>query len=302
MTFGHASTVEILSRLQGVERGSFGFFGPEHVGKHRMGESFARELLAHPEPLPLTAHPDFALYDAQAVKQDAQIVEKAEHCRAWLERVHQTSARGGRRVFLLDHVEAFTMHAFNALLKTLEEPNAGVVFLVIVSREALLPATVRSRLVPLHFGALSLGELQALCRAQNMDEAWAKEAYGRPGLLVRRKEDPSWWDGIMRSAVEMVSAVDARAMGALVGCIDAFQKRAEGGSSSPAQDWRLLLFLVQQRFLLREPFNHEDAHGISLAWRWLEGTIPSRTGLEWNMLRVLRPHDAPFHLLRDLEV
>ncbi len=293
MIVGQAKARGILARFETIERGSFGVFGPEHVGKRLIAQDFARRLLAHEVSLPLEAHPDFALYDAERE-------EGVDALKTWLERLHQTSARGGRRIFMLDHAESLNMQGFNALLNDLEEPGAGVIFLVIASREEVLPATVRSRLVPVRFGLVSLVEMQELCRAKNVSERWATEACGRPGLLMRRIEDPAWWDMLDHASRELVEAMHTRKIGKLVACLDRFQKEADA-TNAPAQAWRILLLLAQQRFLEMNTFESKDAHGLVLAWRWLEGAIPPRIGLEWSVLHAMEPHTRMPRMLRDLK-
>lgn len=53
--------------------------------------------------------------------------------------------RGGRRVVLLDPADALNTIAANALLKSLEEPQSSVLFLLVTGRPQALPATIRSR-------------------------------------------------------------------------------------------------------------------------------------------------------------
>ena len=53
--------------------------------------------------------------------------------------------RGGRRVVLLDPADALNTIAANALLKSLEEPQPSVLFVLVTGRPQALPATIRSR-------------------------------------------------------------------------------------------------------------------------------------------------------------
>jgi DNA polymerase-3 subunit delta' len=59
--------------------------------------------------------------------------------------VEHSSHRGARRVVLIDPADAMNSSAANAILKTLEEPPPGVMFLLTSERPDRLPATVRSR-------------------------------------------------------------------------------------------------------------------------------------------------------------
>ena len=70
---------------------------------------------------------------------------KIEQVRALLDFVGVGSHRGGQRVVVLYPVEALNVAAANALLKTLEEPPAGVVFLMVSARIDRLLPTIISR-------------------------------------------------------------------------------------------------------------------------------------------------------------
>ncbi len=58
---------------------------------------------------------------------------------------------GGRRVAIVDAADSLHVEAANAFLKTLEEPPAGAVIILLVEREERLPETVLSRCQRLAF-------------------------------------------------------------------------------------------------------------------------------------------------------
>jgi len=68
---------------------------------------------------------------------------------------------GRRKICLIDEADRLTPGAANALLKTLEEPPAHSLFLLVSSRPAALPATVRSRCQPLRFAAPARTQVEA---------------------------------------------------------------------------------------------------------------------------------------------
>ncbi len=72
-----------------------------------------------------------------------------------------SAADGGRRVAIIDSVDEMNTSAANALLKLLEEPPAGVVFLVISHQPARLLPTIRSRCRDLRLAPLAPGDLAA---------------------------------------------------------------------------------------------------------------------------------------------
>ena len=97
-----------------------------------------------------------------------------------------SSHRGGRRVVLLMPAEALNAPAANALLKVLEEPPAGTVFLGVSDQlDAVLP-TIRSRCVLLRAPMPSLAQALAWLRSAGIEQAESKlaEAGGAPMGLV----------------------------------------------------------------------------------------------------------------------
>lgn len=103
-----------------------------------------------------------------------------------------SSHRGGRRVVLLWPAEALNGPAANALLKMLEEPPPGAVFLGVSDEiDAVLP-TIRSRCVLIRVPAPSRVEALRWLQGQGVEDAEARlaEAGGAPlGLVGERPED-----------------------------------------------------------------------------------------------------------------
>ena len=76
---------------------------------------------------------------------------RIDEIRVLCEKLNQTSQYGGFRVAILDQAELLTLSAANSLLKTLEEPGAKVLILLVTSRTHRLPVTIRSRCQLLRF-------------------------------------------------------------------------------------------------------------------------------------------------------
>jgi DNA polymerase-3 subunit delta' len=68
---------------------------------------------------------------------------------------------GEQKICLIDDADRMTIGAANALLKTLEEPPGHSLFLLISSRPAALPATIRSRCQALRFGTPARTQVEA---------------------------------------------------------------------------------------------------------------------------------------------
>ena len=66
---------------------------------------------------------------------------------------------GGNKVYILDEVHMLTMEAFNALLKTLEEPPSSVFFLFATTEPHKVPVTIRSRCQHIPFHRISAEDI-----------------------------------------------------------------------------------------------------------------------------------------------
>lgn len=99
-------------------------------------------------------------------------------------------ALGGRRVCVIDSVDELNANGANALLKSLEEPPANCVLLLIHHGQSSLLPTIRSRCRVLRFGALSDEQVGAVLTAEgrSADPTALKLAAGRPGLALALSE------------------------------------------------------------------------------------------------------------------
>ncbi len=130
--------------------------GPRGIGKLEFAQAFARALLCaqfpsnHNAPCEqcnrcaLTSvgtHPDLTQLDWL----DKASVISVEQIRKLEEKLTLTATYGPYRVAIINRADTLTNAAANGLLKTLEEPGPGCAIFLLASREAKLPATIRSR-------------------------------------------------------------------------------------------------------------------------------------------------------------
>ncbi|MGE3177367.1 MAG: ATP-binding protein [Vicinamibacterales bacterium] len=114
-------------------------------------------------------HPDVLLIEPL----DSGVI-KVDQVRDAVERAAYRPFEGRRRVVIVDDADALMPQAQNALLKTLEEPPAASVFLLVSSRPDMLLPTVRSRCPQLRFRALSDAEVARALVAGGATDAEAR--------------------------------------------------------------------------------------------------------------------------------
>ena len=142
--------------------------------------------LAH--PWGHSSHPDLALLgyevNRKTGKPRAEIV--IEQIRGLSESLGLTSQLGGAQVAIVDPADAINWNAFNALLKTLEEPQPGRYLWLLSSNPTRLPATIRSRCQRLELRlpprAEALDWLVAQGHSPKLAEEALEAARGHPGL------------------------------------------------------------------------------------------------------------------------
>lgn len=126
--------------------------------------------------------------------QDARGVEKAEIpaelARKTAAFFARTSGEGGRQVCIIDAADEMTVQGVNAILKTLEEPPPGAVFLLIAHAPGKMPPTIASRCRRLVMRAPGVeAAVQAVMTHCGVSEDEARHAAaaseGRPGEAVR---------------------------------------------------------------------------------------------------------------------
>jgi DNA polymerase-3 subunit delta' len=149
-------------------------------------------------------HPDFreivpeaALEDEEGAEDSAKpekaksLVIKIDQIRAVADFVALTTHRGGYRVLLIHPAEALQPASANALLKTLEEPPARTLIVMVSDQPARLLATIRSRCRQLGLATPPHDESLAWLREQGVADAeTALAAAGGAPLLARDLAEP----------------------------------------------------------------------------------------------------------------
>ena len=89
------------------------------------------------------------------IEIDAASKTKVEDTRELLEQVQYSPSLGAHKIIIIDEVHMLSQHSFNALLKTLEEPPAHVLFILATTDPQKIPETIRSRCLPFHLKNIS---------------------------------------------------------------------------------------------------------------------------------------------------
>ena len=163
---GHDEAVAMLKEAVAGERVTHAwlFTGPPGIGKLHTARVFAAALNCPAggdgtcdtcRRILRGVHPDVHLIVPEG---DNLLVEDVRAVREEASRTHHEAPVG---VFILDEADRMTEAAANALLKVLEEPPPGVVFILVVRSAEALVGTVPSRARVLPFVSLSLAELTA---------------------------------------------------------------------------------------------------------------------------------------------
>jgi len=100
------------------------------------------------------------------VEIDAASNNGVDNIREIKEEVRYAPTNGGVKVYIIDEVHMLSTGAFNALLKTLEEPPEHVVFILATTDPQRIPATILSRCQRLDFKRITIDEMSALLKSQ----------------------------------------------------------------------------------------------------------------------------------------
>ncbi len=161
------------------------FTGPRGVGKTSVARILAFEINKMP-------YSDTQQLDI--IEIDAASNRRIDDIRDLREKVHIAPVNAPYKVYIIDEVHMLTGESFNALLKTLEEPPAHVVFILATTEAHKLPATIISRTQRFAFRPASkeklIEHISSIAKKENIKIS--KEAIE----LIAEHGDGSFRDGI----------------------------------------------------------------------------------------------------------
>ncbi|MBQ4605616.1 MAG: DNA polymerase III subunit gamma/tau [Clostridia bacterium] len=182
----HVASVLRYQTQMGKVSHAYLFCGPRGTGKTTCAKILAKAVnCEHPENGNPCGH-CFACESidngsaTDVLEMDAASNNGVEYIRDIRDEVNYTPAALNRKVYIIDEVHMLSQSAFNALLKTLEEPPAHVIFILATTELHKLPATIISRCQRFDFRRIAVdtiaARLQYIAEAEHMtlDEVAAK--------------------------------------------------------------------------------------------------------------------------------
>ncbi|MCS5696866.1 DNA polymerase III subunit delta' [Desulfofundulus thermocisternus] len=255
---GHEEIIRALRRAVEQNRASHAylFAGPEGVGKTTTALAFGAALLCrNPEQgdacgrcrdcrqVAARNHPDLH----RLVPEGASI--KIGQVREVLRLITLSPFQGQRQVFVVEQSDLMTREAANCLLKTLEEPPAGTVLILISDRPHALLPTIISRCQVLTFQPLLPEQVSVILKRvtdapDEEVELLSRFSGGCPGRAVRLAGTEGGYFGLRQRMLELAAGLNRASLA------EALQRAAAVAGDKEDALTCLELFLLWYRDLL----------------------------------------------------
>ena len=186
------------------------FCGTRGVGKTSMARVFARALNASSDLQQAEAVGASILRgeDLDVIEIDGASNRGVDDARDLISKAGIAPARSPYRIYIIDEVHMLTTPAFNALLKTMEEPPSHVKFILCTTEPHKVPATIQSRCQRFDFKPIATGRI-----VEHLKNVLAQEGLQADDAAVHLVARLG--NGSMRDALSLLDRLIAAASGTL---------------------------------------------------------------------------------------
>ena len=308
---GQDAALDLLERDLSSEQvaGAYMFYGPDGVGKASAARLFAQTLQCAGDTPPCgvcracekvraNVHPDVVSIGPVAGSRSIKAEEIREEV---IRRAHQRPNEGMWQVFIIEDAHLLTRVSQNALLKTLEEPSAGTILILVTPNLHMLLPTIISRCRRLRFQALPRADMVAILEERCGDDGADVEklvslSMGRLGVALSSDVEAlsERRDEAMRF-LEELSAPAGRADEVVL--ITLASERAGSGASGRNET---ILFLEMLRGLLRDILITQEAPEAIELWHTDIRAALAAMGERWGSAGLTKALDRVGSAMRDV--
>jgi DNA polymerase III subunit delta' len=239
---GHQLVIRYLQRhiTNGTPSHAYLFYGPAQVGKTTVAQDFISCLFTGQPGTDLDRHPDIVWLSRATDEKTGKLKKNIsiEQVRQLIDRLSLSSFGNGYKVAVIQDAHSLSAAAINGLLKTMEEPTAKTVLILLTNDIEFIPGTIISRCQTINFFPVATQTIAAALEDRGVKRQAAQQfaslSYGRPGLALDYQADRETYQNYQASIEQSLAFSDQS-------LIEQFDQLAELlGSFQPAVAGQLL--------------------------------------------------------------